>query len=60
MAAFTDLEDKTMAVQLDSLFISIKFDEWIKRHPNKYALALTKLREAKKSNITFKSIEHYI
>lgn len=47
MVAFTDLEDKSMAVQVDSLLRSVEFDEWVKRHPNKYDFAIRRLYGAK-------------
>lgn len=56
MVAFTDLEDKSMAVQTNNSLKSVGFDEWIKRHPNKYDFVIRKLRGTKVSDITFKSV----
>ena len=44
MVAFNDLEDKWMAVQSNIFLQPMKFDDWIKRHPNKYEFILSQLR----------------
>lgn len=55
MAAFTEIEDKSMAVQQDYSLDLVELDEWIKRNPNKYVFVLKLLSESTGKNLTFKS-----
>ena len=58
MVAFHDIEDKSMAVQQDGSRTKVPYDNWIKRHPNKYEFLLKKLNED--IEITFKQLYRHI